>query len=64
MEEHSIIGGLGTAVCEVLAEEMPVKVLRIRDEFGKSGPAKELIAKYGLDAESIYRSTKRFLEES
>lgn len=66
VEEHSIIGGLGTAVCEVLAEEMPVKVLRmgIKDEFGRSGPAKELIAKYGLDAESIYRSTKRFLEES
>ena len=54
-EEHSIIGGLGGAVCEVLAEKCQVPVLRIgvMDVFGESGPAKELIAKYGLDAKSI-----------
>ena len=55
VEEHSIIGGLGSAVCEVLSETAPTPVLRIgvNDVFGESGPAKTLIAKYGLDAESI-----------
>jgi len=57
VEEHSVIGGLGTAVCEVLAENEPMRVLRIgiEDEFGTSGPAKELLHKYGLDAEGIYK---------
>lgn len=61
-EEHSIIGGLGGAVCEVLAEKCQVPVLRIgvMDVFGESGPAKELIAKYGLDAKSIYEKVKAF----
>ncbi len=55
VEEHSIIGGLGAAVAEVLAEKCPVKMKRIgiNDVFGESGPAKELIHKYGLDAEGI-----------
>lgn len=55
VEEHSIIGGLGSAVCEVLSEQYPVPVHRIgiRDTFGESGPAGELLKKYGLDAEGI-----------
>lgn len=65
VEEHSIIGGLGSAVCETLAETAPTKVLRIgiNDTFGESGPANALIAKYGLDAESIYQRVKEFLEK-
>lgn len=55
IENHSIIGGLGSAVCEVLSENYPVKVLRIgtNDEFGQSGKAKELMAYYGLNAEKL-----------
>jgi transketolase len=62
VEEHSIIGGLGGAVCEVLSEKAPTKVLRIgiNDTFGESGPALELIKKYGLDAQSIYNRIKMF----
>ena len=60
VEEHSIIGGLGSAVCECLAENHPTKVVRIgmRDRFGESGPAAELIHKYGLDAEGIVKTVK------
>lgn len=60
VEEHSIIGGLGSAVCECLAEKQPAKVVRIgmRDKFGESGPAAELIHKYGLDAEGIVKTVK------
>ena len=56
VEEHSVIGGLGSAVAEVLTEECPTKQLRIgmNDVFGESGPALELIKKYGLDAEGIF----------
>ena len=63
VEEHSIIGGLGSAVCEVLSETAPTPVLRIgvNDVFGESGPAKTLIAKYGLDAESIYNKVKAYV---
>ena len=63
VEEHSVIGGLGSAVCEALAETVPTQVLRIgvNDEYGVSGPAKALIAKYGLDSESIYRKVKEYL---
>lgn len=55
LENHSIIGGLGSAVCEVLAEKLPTKVLRIgtNDTFGQSGTPKELLNYYGLDAESV-----------
>ena len=62
-EEHSVIGGLGSAVCEVLSEKLPTPVLKIgvMDVFGESGPAKELIKKYGLDAESIYAKVKAFV---
>ena len=62
VEEHSVIGGLGSAVCDVLAEKAPAKVLKIgiNDTFGESGPAAELIKKYGLDTESIYEKIKEF----
>lgn len=64
VEEHSVIGGLGTAVCEVLAENEPMQVLRIgiEDEFGRSGPAKELLQKYGLDAEGIYKKVLAYMK--
>lgn len=64
VEEHSIIGGLGSAVCEVLCEEAPTKVLRIgvEDRFGESGPALELLHKYELDAEGIYKKVKNFVQ--
>ena len=64
VEEHSVIGGLGSAVCDVLCEEAPTKVLKIgiNDVFGESGPALELIKKYGLDAEGIYKKVKAFVK--
>ena len=63
VEEHSIIGGLGSAVAEVLAEKQPAKLLRIgvEDRFGESGPALKLIEKYELDAAGIYKKVKAFL---
>lgn len=63
IEEHSVIGGLGSAVCDVLSENYPVKVLKIgvQDTFGESGPAKELIKKYELDSEGIYKKVKAFM---
>ncbi len=62
-EEHSIIGGLGGAVCEALSEEAPTKVLRIgvKDTFGESGPAAALLAKYQLDGAGIYAQIKEWL---
>ncbi len=55
VENHSIIGGLGSSVCEVLCENYPAKVHRIgiNDEFGQSGNAKELLDYYGLTAEKL-----------
>lgn len=63
VEEHSVIGGLGSAVCDVVAEKAPAKVMKIgiNDVYGESGPALELIKKYGLDAESIYKKVKEFV---
>ena len=62
-EEHSVIGGLGGAVCEALAETCPVPVCRIgiQDVFGESGSAGALLAKYGLDGDGVYRTVKAFL---
>ena len=62
-EEHSILGGLGGAVCEVLAEKAPTPVLRIgvKDVFGESGPATELLAKYQLDGAGIYEQIKAWI---
>jgi transketolase len=59
-EEHNIIGGLGSAVAEAVAEECPAPVIRVgvNDEFGKSGPAVELLHLYGLDAENIVAKAK------
>ncbi len=55
IEDHSIIGGLGSAVCEVLSAEYPTKVTRmgVKDTFGKSGKAEELLAYFGLTARNI-----------
>ena len=62
-EEHSVIGGLGEAVCAVLSEKCPTPVRRIgvQDKFGTSGPALEVLKKYGLCAENIVNETKAFL---
>ena len=63
-EEHSIIGGLGSAVCDVLSEKHPTPVFRIgmRDVFGESGSAAQLLHKYLLDAEGIYEQVKQFVK--
>lgn len=63
VEEHSVIGGLGSVVCDVLCEREPVKVLKIgmNDVFGESGPAVKLLEKYGLDAAGIYAKIKAWL---
>ena len=62
-EEHSIIGGLGGAVCEALSENYPVPVCRIgiNDVFGESGSAGALLVKYGLDGDGVFRKVKEFL---
>ena len=64
-EEHNIIGGLGGAVAECLSEKCPTRMLRIgmRDRFGESGPGGELLHKYQLDAEGIYKQIKAFVKE-
>lgn len=64
VEEHSVIGGLGSAVCDALCENYPTTVLKIgvNDVFGESGPAVELIKKYGLDAASIAAKVKAFVK--
>ena len=63
VEEHSVIGGLGGAVCEALAERCPVPVRRVgvRDVFGESGPAVDLLAKYGLYGAGVAESIRSFL---
>lgn len=60
IEDHSIIGGLGSAVCETLSEENPTKVIRmgVKDSFGKSGKAEELLEYFGLTARSIIEKVK------
>ena len=64
IEEHSVIGGLGGAVCEAITEKFPVPVCRIgiQDQFGVSGPALDLYKLYGLDAEGIFKRVKEFVE--
>lgn len=64
VEEHNIIGGLGEAVCAALSTECPVPVKRIgiNDEFGHSGPAKDLLKQFGLSAENIVKVTKEFVK--
>ena len=62
VEEHSVIGGLGSAVCDALAEKcpVPVKKIGVQDVFGESGPAVALLAKYKLDGEGDYEQGKEF----
>jgi transketolase len=62
-EEHSVIGGLGGAVCEALSETVPTPVLRIgvQDVFGESGPAAELLHKYQLDGEGICKQVRNWM---
>ena len=64
VEEHSVIGGLGSAVSEVLSQNHPVlmDMIGINDEFGKSGKAPELIEKFGLDGASIAKRIKEFIK--
>lgn len=64
VEEHSVIGGLGSAVCDCLSQNCPTPVCKIgvNDVFGESGPAVKLIAKYGLDSEGIYTKVKAFVK--
>lgn len=63
VEEHTVIGGLGSAVCDCLCAKLPtpVKKLGMQDVFGESGSAAALVAKYGLDAEGVYKSVKEFM---
>jgi transketolase len=63
-EEHSIIGGLGGAVCEVLAEGCPVPVERVgmQDEFGQSGTADDLLAHYGMTPAHLVEAAERVLQ--
>jgi len=64
VEEHSVIGGLGSAVCDVLSEKCPTSVLKIgmKDKFGESGSAGQLVHKYLLDGEGIYSQIKDSLK--
>jgi len=64
VEEHSIIGGLGSAVCDCLCANAPTPVLKIgvNDVFGESGPAVQLVKKYGLDGESIAAKVEEFVK--
>ncbi|MEY7999189.1 transketolase family protein [Clostridium sp. Mt-5] len=62
-EEHSIIGGLGSAVCEVLSENLPTPVIRVgvKDTFGESGKPEELLKAYGLTGDHIVKAVKKGL---
>ena len=64
-EEHNVVGGLGEAVCAVLAEKYPARVRRIglQDVFGFSGPMADLMVEFGLDEDSIVKTAKEFLAE-
>ena len=62
-EEHSVIGGLGSAVCDVLSEALPTPVRKVgvQDTFGESGPGAALMAKYGLDADGVIAAVRELL---
>lgn len=64
-EEHNIIGGLGSAVSEVLAEEYPtkMKIIGVNDTFGESGNGDELLQKYGLSKENIIKTVKELIKK-
>ena len=63
VEEHSVIGGLGSAVCDVLSEKHPTPVVKlgVKDTFGHSGPALELLKEFQLDSEGIYNQIKKVM---
>ena len=63
VEEHSVIGGLGSAVCDALSAKAPTPVLKIgvQDTFGESGPAAELLKKYKLDGAGVYEQIKAWM---
>ena len=63
-EEHNVIGGLGSAVSEVVSERYPVPVLKvgIKDVFGESGKPAELLEKYGLTADEIVTNVKKAIK--
>ena len=63
-EEHSVIGGLGSAVCDCLCAKLPTPVCKIgvNDVYGESGPAVKLLEKYGLDGQGIYEKVKGFVK--
>ena len=63
VEEHSVIGGLGEAVCAALCEQAPVRVKRVgvQDVYGESGPALDLLDKYGLNAEGVASAVREVL---
>lgn len=63
VEEHSVIGGLGSAVCDVLSEKLPtpVKKLGVNDTYCESGPAAKLVEKYRLDGVGVYEQVKEFI---
>ena len=65
VEEHSIIGGLGSAVCDVVSTYKPVRVLKIgvNDTFGEAGNPEELLVKYGLTVENIYHTAKTAMQD-
>lgn len=64
VEEHSVIGGLGSAVCDALSAKLPTPVtkLGVNDVYGHSGPAVELLKEFGLDGEGIYNSIKKITQ--
>ena len=64
VEEHSVIGGLGSAVCDALSKSCPTKVCKIgvQDVFGESGSAADLVKKFRLDAQGVYEQVKDFLK--
>lgn len=65
VENHSIIGGLGSAICETLADKLPSKIYRIgvNDEFGQSGKAEELIEYYGLDSKTLAKRIRTIIKK-
>lgn len=66
VEEHSVIGGLGSAVCDVTSASHPVKVIKmgVNDKFGESGNPEELLVKYGLTVENIYNTAKKAIQDN
>lgn len=65
VENHSIIGGLGSAICETLADKCPSKVYRvgIHDEFGQSGKSDELVEYYGLDSKTLAKRIRTMIKK-